>query len=51
MRKDIQDVDVTWDNYDHFVELLSEKDTLHNTIGICYQSLINKNDETFQFGV
>ena len=28
---------VGWDNYDRFVETLSGKDTLHDTVGIAYQ--------------
>ena len=27
-----------WDNFDRFVETLNRKDTLHNTVGIAFQS-------------
>ena len=30
---------LAFDNYDHFVETLTEKDTHHDTIGIAYQTL------------
>lgn len=30
---------VAWDNYDRFVETSSGKNTLHDTVGICYQHI------------
>ena len=30
-------VGLAFDNFDHFVETLSGKDTLHDTIGIAHQ--------------
>lgn len=32
---------VAWDNFDRFVETSSGKDTLHDTVGIFYQNLID----------
>ena len=32
---------VAWDNYDHFVETQSGKDTLHDTVGIAFQTIEN----------
>jgi hypothetical protein len=31
---------IAWDNYDCFVETTSGKNTLHDTVGICYQSVV-----------
>ena len=28
---------LAWDNYDELTETLSGRDTLHDTVGICYQ--------------
>ena len=28
---------VAWDNWDRFVNTLTGKDTLHDTVGVCYQ--------------
>ena len=35
---------VAFDNYDEFVETLSGKDTLHDTVGIAYQVIPKKNE-------
>ena len=32
--------DVAWANFDRFVETDSGKDTMHDTIGIAYQTII-----------
>ena len=38
---------VAWDNFDRFVETVSGKDTLHDTVGIAYQTVItNDSNET-----
>ena len=29
---------LAWDNYDELTETLSGRDTLHDTVGICYQN-------------
>ena len=31
-----------WDNYDRFVETLTGKNTLHDTVGICYQTKLSE---------
>ena len=36
---------VAWDNFDRFVETQSGKDTLHDTIGITYQKIINVQED------
>jgi len=36
---------LAWDNFDHNNETLSGKDTLHDTVGICYQNIMQV-DET-----
>jgi hypothetical protein len=30
---------LAWDNYDELTKTLSGKDTLHDTVGICYQNI------------
>ena len=32
---------LAWDNYDELTETLSGKDTLHDTVGICYQNIVD----------
>lgn len=36
---------VAFDNYDRFVETCSGKDTLHDTVGIIYQNVVNNDSE------
>ena len=38
-------VGITYDNFKQFVEILSGKNTLHDTVGIVYQSV---SEETFE---
>ena len=33
---------LAWDNYDRFVETLTDKNTLHDTVGICYQTKLSE---------
>ena len=35
---------VAFDNFNRFVETLSGKDTLHDTVGIVYQTIRRNND-------
>lgn len=37
---------VAFDNYDRFVETLTGKDTLHDTVGIIYQNIDDSEEET-----
>lgn len=37
---------VSFDNYDRFVETLTGKDTLHDTVGIAYQVVSEESDES-----
>ena len=39
MELGINDTGIAWDNYDCFVETKDGKDTLHDTVGISYQTL------------
>ena len=39
---------LAFDNYYRLVETLTEKDTLHDTVGIAYQSLKPNEDDTNQ---
>ena len=39
MELGINDIDIAWDNYDCFVETKDGKNTLHDTVGISYQTL------------
>lgn len=38
---------VAFDNFDHFVETLDSKDTLHDTVGIIYQNCVQIEDTSF----
>ena len=42
MSKNKTDIGVAWNNYDCFVGTTSGKDTLHDTVDIYYQSIINE---------
>lgn len=37
---------LAWDNYDELTETLSGKDTLHDTVGICYQNRVDVDHAT-----
>ena len=39
---------LAWDNYDVNMETLDGKDTLHATVGICYQSVTTEANDTVQ---
>lgn len=39
---------LAWDNYDVNIETLDGRDTLHATVGICYQSMTEEANETVQ---
>ena len=39
---------LAWDNYDVNMETLHGKDTLHATVGICYQSMTTEANDTVQ---
>ena len=39
---------LAWDNYDVNMETLDGKDTLHATVGICYQNMTNGNETNVQ---
>ncbi|XP_057304270.1 uncharacterized protein LOC130641476 [Hydractinia symbiolongicarpus] len=39
---------VAFDNFDRFVETLSGKDTLHDTVGIAYQVVSQNNDKSLE---
>lgn len=39
---------VAFDNFDRFVETVNGSDTLHDTVGIIYQNLVEHDDATFQ---
>ena len=38
---------LAFDNFDRFVESLSGKDTLHDTVGIVYQTISNNTNSTY----
>ena len=40
---------VAWDNFDHFVETISGKDTLHDTVGIAYQTVITHDSNETEY--
>ena len=42
LSKNNTDIGVAWDRYDGLVKTTSGKDTLHDTVGIYYPSIINE---------
>ena len=40
---------VAWDNFDRFVETVSGKDTVHDTVGIAYQTVITDGSNETEY--